>query len=204
LSQENAQIIEEACKHVASWKSTEFDIRFNPNLYQPHVKLGESETAEQLKKDKQLLLEAAQFLLNTQLPAFLKDLQEHNLFICDGKTLSEMMHARGINMRYLGKILKQLQELQLQESTSGESSVDYIFSIVLNELVSRCSKRVFRQYIQNVSNLNLSNALAHYLNCYLSNHVSNNNAANNADQDKNSKKKKSQKNKNTKNSSLGK
>ena len=39
----------------------------------------------------------------------------------------------------------------------------------MNDLVSRCSKRVFRQYIQSVSSSNLSSAVAHYLNCYLSN-----------------------------------
>jgi hypothetical protein len=39
----------------------------------------------------------------------------------------------------------------------------------LNELVARCVKRSFRQYIQNVSSSSLSAAVAHYLNCYLSN-----------------------------------
>lgn len=35
-------IIENACKHVNSWKITEFDIRFNPNLFQPIVRLADS------------------------------------------------------------------------------------------------------------------------------------------------------------------
>ena len=39
----------------------------------------------------------------------------------------------------------------------------------MNELVTRCVKRSFRQYIQNVSSTSLSAAVAHYLNCYLSN-----------------------------------
>ncbi len=41
----------------------------------------------------------------------------------------------------------------------------------MNDLVSRCAKRVFRQYIQSVSSPNLSLAVAHFLNCYLSSSV---------------------------------
>ena len=37
--------------------------------------------------------------------------------------------------------------------------------------MSRCSKRIFRSYIQAVSSTNLSAAISHYLNCFLSNFV---------------------------------
>jgi protein TIF31 len=37
--------------------------------------------------------------------------------------------------------------------------------------VSRCVKRVFKNYIQSVSSLNLSAAIAHFLNCFLSHSV---------------------------------
>jgi protein TIF31 len=158
----NAQIIENACRHVKSWKNTDFDIRFNPNMYQPHVRPSEND--EFASRDAELLREASDFLINTQIPQFVKDLQEHTMFICDGNTLSEMMHSRGINMRYLGRILKEL-------AASASPSSEYAQTIVLNELVARSSKRVFRQYIQNVASLNLAQAISHYLNCYLSNLV---------------------------------
>lgn len=41
----------------------------------------------------------------------------------------------------------------------------------MNELVSRSCKKVFKQYVQSVSSLNLSAAIAHFLNCYLSNPI---------------------------------
>jgi protein TIF31 len=158
----NVEIIENACRHVKSWKTGEFDIRFNPNMYQSHVTLSASD--EFATRDAELLREASDFLLNTQIPQFVKDLQDHTMFICDGSTLSEMMHSRGINIRYLGRILKEL-------AASTTPSSEYAQAIVLNELVARSSKRVFRQYIQNVASLNLAQAISHYLNCYLSNLV---------------------------------
>ena len=160
----NARVIEDACRHVGSWKSTEFDIRFHPNLYQPHVKLG----VEDVSRDVKLLREAADFLLNTQLPQFVRELQEHSVLVADGPMLGELMHARGINLRYLGRILKQLKG---DETQAPISSVDYIYSIGLNELVARSAKRVFRAYVQNVPNAALAQAISHFLNCYLSLYV---------------------------------
>ena len=48
---------------------------------------------------------------------------------------------------------------------------EFLQSIGLNELVSRSCKRVFKQYIQSVTSLNLSSAIALFLNCYLSSNV---------------------------------
>jgi protein TIF31 len=164
----NVQIIEDACKHVKSWKTNEFDIRFNPNMYQPHVRLsGDDEFAA---RDAELLREASDFLLTVQIPQFVKDLLEHTMFICEGSTLSDMMHTRGINIRYLGRVLKEVVAAGVATPASA-TSAEHMQGIVLNELVARASKRVFRQYIQNVASLNLSSAIAHYLNCYLSNYV---------------------------------
>lgn len=156
----NNKIIENACKHVNSWKSTVFDIRFNPNLFQPLVKLADE--SELIESDKRLLNEACEFLVNDQIPMLLKEFLEHAIFITDGTTLSETMHSRGINIRYLGYLLEQV---------SPHETLSYIYSIGVNELVSRSAKRVFKQYVQAVSSLNLSAAISHFLNCYLSNFV---------------------------------
>ena len=106
---QSQQIIEKACKHVNSYKSNEFDIRFNPNLFQPLVKMADNaEECEQLIKDKMQLKEACEFLLNVQVPGLVKDLLEHGIFITDGSILCETMHSRGINVRYLGYLVEQV------------------------------------------------------------------------------------------------
>ena len=154
------QVIEKACKFINSHKPNEFDIRFNPNLFQPIVKLADD--LEQLHKDKSQLKEACEFLLTVQMPALVKDLLEHTIFVTDGFTLCETMHSRGINIRYLGHLMGQISQYE---------TLSYLHSIGVNELVSRSCKRVFKQYIQSVASSHLSHAVAHFLNCFLSHHV---------------------------------
>ena len=158
VQEHSSNILEKACKHVNSWKKTEFDIRFNPNLFQPFVQLADD--VEQVESDKKLLNEACHFLLNVQIPQLVKDLLEHSIFISDGVTLTDTLHARGINVRYLGHLLERLAE---------HESLSYVHTNAINDLVSRCVKRLFRQYAQTVSSVSLSAAVAHFLNCYLSN-----------------------------------
>jgi protein TIF31 len=157
VEENSVQIIQNACKHVNSYKDTEFDIRFNPNLFQPIVKLADE--LEKIEADKKLLNEACEYLLLVQVPLLIKDLLDHAIFITDGVTLCETLHSRGINLRYLGHVLEQIAKYE---------TLSYVFSIGMCELVSRCAKRIFRQYIQGVSGLSLSAAVAHYLNSYLS------------------------------------
>lgn len=158
------QIIADACAHVQSWKSTEFDMRFHPNLYQPVCELADD--AETLSKDAKLLTEACKYLVSTQIPGLVRDLAEHSIYLVDGAGLVETMHARGINVRYLGYVAQ-----LIERNEAASTSLAYVHSIAVNELISRCAKRVFRSYIQSVSTLNMAQAVAHFLNCYLSNYV---------------------------------
>lgn len=166
------KVIEKACEHINSYKANEFDIRFNPNLFQPIVKLADD--VEQLNKDKKQLKEACQFLLTVQIPMLIKDLLEHAIFITDGVTLTETMHSRGINVRYLGHLMQQVAK---------HESLSYIYNIGMNELVSRSCKRIFKQYMQTISCSHISYAVSHFLNCFLGNHVKvSNNNNNNTEQ----------------------
>lgn len=47
---------------------TEFDIRFNPDVYSDGVKHAESPS--ELKKQKQLVKDAADFVISVQIPSF--------------------------------------------------------------------------------------------------------------------------------------
>src|SRR5688572_28335477 len=48
--------------------------------------------------------EAGQYLLNHIIPAFVKELDILDVLPYDSTTLTQEMHSRGINMRYLGKV----------------------------------------------------------------------------------------------------
>ena len=63
------EIVRKAAQAVGSLKDNEFDIRFNPDVFSPGVRHCESEQ-DSLKKQKQLVKDAAEFLLTHQIPGF--------------------------------------------------------------------------------------------------------------------------------------
>jgi len=57
----------------------------------------------------------------------------------DGQILSENLHTRGINIRYLGKIAEKLSKIK---------QLEYLYSITVAELITRAAKHIFNTYIQ--------------------------------------------------------
>ena len=44
------EIIQSACRSVGSVKDNEFDVRFNPDLFQPHVSLNQTVRSERTRR----------------------------------------------------------------------------------------------------------------------------------------------------------
>jgi len=152
------EIIQSACRSIGSVKDNEFDVRFNPDLFQPHVTLNQSST--ETTADIKLLKEAAEYLVLKQIPLMIQDFQDHSAVPVDGESLSEAMHSRGINIRYLGRVAQLL---------SQQSSLIYLYEIAVNELLCRSAKHLFRSYIQSVPTHLLAYSISHFLNCFLTN-----------------------------------
>ncbi|CAF3605331.1 unnamed protein product [Rotaria sp. Silwood1] len=150
------EIIQSACRSIGSVKDNEFDVRFNPDLFQPHVTLNQ--TSDETVADIKLLKEAAEYLVLKQIPLMIQDFQDHSSVPVDGESLSEAMHSRGINIRYLGRIAQLLTQ---------QSSLTYIYEIVVTEILCRSTKHVFRTYLQSVPIHLLSYSISHFLNCFL-------------------------------------
>lgn len=121
-------IIKKAAADIGSLDDTEFEIAFNPDIFSPTVKHAEPES-EAYKRQRKLIIDAAEFLLKVQLPNLVsicmglgivvltvltnlflelqvRDSLDHSIYIYDGLTLTDGMHSRGINMRYLGKLIE--------------------------------------------------------------------------------------------------
>ncbi|XP_034883423.1 clustered mitochondria protein homolog isoform X2 [Mirounga leonina] len=155
------EVIRNACKAVGSISSTAFDVRFNPDIFSPGVRFPES-CQEEVRDQKQLLKDAAAFLLSCQIPGLVKDCIDHAVLPMDGATLAEVMRQRGINMRYLGKVL----DLVLR--SPAREQLDHIYKIGIGELITRSAKHIFKTYLQGVELSGLSAAISHFLNCFLS------------------------------------
>lgn len=63
------EVVKKAAQKVGSLKETEFDIRFNPDVFSPGVKHYNPES-DQFKIEKQLVVDAAEYLLLSQIPLF--------------------------------------------------------------------------------------------------------------------------------------
>ncbi|XP_029468348.1 clustered mitochondria protein homolog isoform X2 [Rhinatrema bivittatum] len=155
------EVIQNACKAVGSISDTSFDIRFNPDIFSPGVRFPDS-SAEEVQGQKQLLKDTSAFLLSCQIPCLIKDCLDHTVLPMDGATLTEAMHQRGINMRYLGKVVDFVTQ------TPARTQLDHIYRIGIIELITRSAKHIFKAYLQGVELSGLSAAISHFLNCFLS------------------------------------
>lgn len=152
------EIVRKAATAVGSLKETEFDIRFNPDVFSPGV-VHPDVSGDAYKRQCQLVKDAADFLLTVQIPAFIRDCLDHSTAPMDGATLADAIHNRGINMRYLGKITGMLMKVP---------QLEYVYTIAATELVMRAAKHIFTAYLQGLDMLSLACAVSHFLNCLLS------------------------------------
>ncbi|VDK54673.1 unnamed protein product [Anisakis simplex] len=158
----------EAASAVGSSRTDEFDMRFNPDCYCSTVQHTDN---EDLTKQRKLIAEIAEFLLEQartfddnesfqQMPNFVRDCLQHALMPVEGASLSEAMHSRGINIRYLGKLTKIIENVE---------QLQYLKAICMCELICRSAKHVFRTYMQLVPAAHCGAAVSHFLNCLLGN-----------------------------------
>lgn len=156
---DSKEVVKRACAAVGSLKEYEFDIRFNADAFTPGIQHVEPASEyNTLQKQRKLVSDAAQFLVLTQIPTFVRECLEHTSAPMDGVTLTEALHNKGINVRYLGKVTALLAKVP---------RLDYLHTIAVQELILRAAKHIFVVTVQNTELMNLSAAISHFLNCFL-------------------------------------
>uniref|UniRef100_A0A667ZKA8 Clustered mitochondria homolog n=1 Tax=Myripristis murdjan TaxID=586833 RepID=A0A667ZKA8_9TELE len=110
------KVIMDACKTVGSISDSHFDIRFSADVCSPGVRFP-PDCAEEVQRQRQLLWDAAAFLLSNQIPA-LRDCLDQTAVPLDGATLTSVLHQRGVNIRYLGTLLEVLERAEQRERLS--------------------------------------------------------------------------------------
>ncbi|RUS81427.1 hypothetical protein EGW08_010811 [Elysia chlorotica] len=115
----------------------------------------------------------------------INDFLDHTSSPVDGITLTESMHARGINVRYLGKVAETLAKYQ---------TLSYVYTIAISELICRSTKHLFCSFMQGVDMMNTAAAISHFLNCFLGSYPTPH-ASVTAEETKNNKRKSKRKNK---------
>lgn len=149
-----------ACKEVGSVSDIIFEMRFNTSVFCPGVTFPPSESTS-IKLQERLQREAAAFILTHQIPAFVEYCLHSNEAPMDGASLKLALHQRGINLRYLGYVIKTISQSEHKER------LRHIMRSVIGEIFIRSARRVFNSFIQGVDVPTLAAAVSHFLCCLL-------------------------------------
>lgn len=134
-----------------------FKFTLNPDVFSGQVPQTDAERDE-MAKDEQEVRDACSYLRDVVIPGFLNDLRESDIsFPMDGRSLARILHRRGINIRYLGKVA----------SLSNETRLQCLHDLCVREMITRSFKHVASKYLRYLPLPLTSACIAHLLNCLL-------------------------------------
>jgi len=134
-----------------------FKFALNPDVFSGQVPQTEEEKAE-MAQDEQDVRDACAYLRDTVIPGLLHELTESDIsFPMDGRSLTRLLHRRGINLRYLGKLA----------SLSDATRLESFREVCIREMIARAFKHVSAKYLKYLPLPLTSSCLAHLFNCFL-------------------------------------
>ncbi|CAG8009777.1 unnamed protein product [Penicillium salamii] len=140
-----------------------FKLALNPDVFSGQVPQTKEEK-EQWTQDEKDVRDACDHLRSKIIPDLLKDLHDGDVgFPMDGQSLTQLLHKRGINLRYLGKLAEQ--------STEKGPRLQALSILLVQEMITRAFKHIANRYLSNVPAPFVTPCLAHLLNCLLGSDV---------------------------------
>ncbi|PYH90122.1 hypothetical protein BO71DRAFT_487368 [Aspergillus ellipticus CBS 707.79] len=141
-----------------------FSLALNPDVCSGQVPQTDEEK-EQWAQDEKEVRETCDFLRSKVMPELIQDLHDGDVgFPMDGQSLGQLLHKRGINIRYLGKLA--------QLSKEKGARLDALSTLLVQEMIARAFKHVANQYLRDVPAPFVAPCVAHLLNCLLGADVS--------------------------------
>ena len=136
-----------------------FQLVLNPDVFSGQQPQTEAEK-EEWSKDEEQVRAVSNYLLEEIIPHLIRDLQDGQVgFPMDGQSLSSLLHKRGINVRYLGKISSLANQPSPRLAALKE--------LAEQEMISRAFKHVANRHLR-LTPAPLSAACSsHLLNCFL-------------------------------------
>ncbi|KKK13103.1 hypothetical protein ARAM_005345 [Aspergillus rambellii] len=137
-----------------------FTLALNPDVCSGQVPQTDEEK-EQWANDEKEVRDACDFLRAKVMPELVQDLHDGDVgFPMDGQSLSQLLHKRGINIRYLGKLATLAKE--------KGARLDALSTLLVQEMIARAFKHIANQYLRNnVPAPFAASCVAHLLNCLL-------------------------------------
>ena len=136
-----------------------FNLALNPDVCNGQVPQTKEEK-EQWAADEKEVREACDYLRSKVIPELIQDLHDGEVgFPMDGQSLTQLLHKRGINMRYLGKVAEQTKE--------KGARLQALMTLLVQEMIARAFKHIANQYLRNVPVPFVAPCVSHLLNCLL-------------------------------------
>ncbi|KAK9748596.1 hypothetical protein RND81_02G069100 [Saponaria officinalis] len=130
---------------------TSVEISFNPNAFTEFKLAG---SPEEITSDEDNVREAGLYLADIVLPKFIQDLCKLEVSPMDGQTLTEALHAHGINVRYIGKVAE------------GTRHMPHLWDLCVNEIAVRSAKHLLKNILRDTDDHELGPAISHFFNCF--------------------------------------
>ncbi|KAI9836726.1 MAG: Intracellular distribution of mitochondria [Sclerophora amabilis] len=138
---------------------SKFDFAFNPDVFSGQTP-PTSEEKEKLLRDESEVRTACNFLRTEVMSKLVQDLKDGDVgHPMDGQSLSRLLHQRGINIRYLGKVADMAKEY--------EPRLESLRALAKQEMLSRAFKHVANRYLRYLPMPFATSCVAHLLNCLL-------------------------------------
>lgn len=136
-----------------------FSFALNPDVFS-----GQNPQSEEDKKewaqDEAEVRAACEHLLSEVIPRLIQELKEGEVgFPMDGQSLSTLLHKRGVNVRYLGKIA--------ELADKPDPRLQALKRLVIQEMIARGFKHFANSKLRNVPTPFAAAGAAHLLNCLL-------------------------------------
>ncbi|KAF2486553.1 clustered mitochondria-domain-containing protein [Neohortaea acidophila] len=138
-----------------------FAFSLNPDVYCGQQPQTDEEKAE-LEADEVEVRAVGKYLLADVIPRMVREIEEGDVgFPMDGQSLTREMHKRGINVRYLGEVVRLCGE---QEQ---DKRVQALCRLCKQEMISRAFKHVANAHMKTLPPCVMQSCVSHLLNCLL-------------------------------------
>ena len=138
---------------------SKFSFALNPDVCSGQVPQTDEEKTE-YEADEKNVRAVCDHLRTTVLPGLMTDLHDSDVgFPMDGHSLCQLLHKRGINIRYLGQVAT------LAKEKGGR--LEAFYTVVLQEMVVRAFKHITNGLLNHLPALFAHACIAHLLNCFV-------------------------------------
>ena len=145
---------------------SKFELAFNPDVCSGQKPQTEKE-AEEYAADEEVVRALCDHLRSKAIPQLVNDLYDSDVgFPMDGRSLSQLMHKRGINIRYTGRIAT-------LAASKGER-VHALLVVAHQEMITRAFKHILNGYLRHLPTFFSTTCIAHLLNCLLGTQLNSN------------------------------